>query len=183
MRTVLVASCALLLGAGAAERVEITPANVRTFYRDFDRLTRRPMAVDATISELCVAPDPASGPRNGPAQERERYGPHQDSYVHLYVRGVERAVFARARRRFPVGTIVVKEKLAPGLPAGAGGAAELVPNGVGGMQKMPRGYDAEGGDWLYFYSSPSGELTSGRLESCRSCHLRALESDFVFYVE
>jgi len=159
---------ALLLVEAPPGRLEVTAENVDSVYKGFDRLTAEPMQVSAWISTLCMPPT-----RDHLAQERERAGPHAQALVHLYSHGVGTAVFAAHERQFPVGTIVVKEKLAPDLTA----------TGMGGMQKMEPGYDPEGGDWLYFFSSPSSGFTSGRLENCRSCHLRAKESDFVYFVD
>ena len=167
MRAALALAAALLLAEATPGRLEVTAENVGSLYKGFERLTAEPMQVSAWISTLCM---PVTGDHL--AQELERAGPHAQALVHLYSHGVGAAAFASPDRQFPAGTVVVKEKLAPDLTA----------TGVGGMQKMEPGYDPEGGDWLYFYSSPSGGFTSGRLENCRSCHLRARESDFVYFV-
>lgn len=165
----LVAAAALLLGPTPPERLEVTGENVHSFYKSFDRLNDEPIEVSAWLSAACA---PAFGHDHDRAREVERAGPHAQALVHLYARGVDKSTFASHERQFPVGTIVVKEKLTD----------DFKPDGVGGMRKMPPGYDPEGGDWLYFYSSKSGGFFSGRLENCRSCHLRAKESDFVYFV-
>jgi len=165
MRAALVLAGALLLAPTTVERLQVTRDNVGSIYKSFDRLTAEPVEVSAALFALC-------GPMFGAEREVERAGPHARALVHLYSHGVDAAVFASPERQFPVGTIVVKEKLAPDLTA----------TGVGGMQKMEPGYDPEGGDWLYFYGSRSSGFTSGRLDTCRSCHLRAKESDFVYFV-
>ena len=165
MRAALVVAAALLLAPTIVERVEVTGENVRSIYKSFDRLTAEPMEVSAQLSVLCA-------PMFGREREVERAGPHAQALVHVYSHGVAASIFDSPERQFPVGTIVVKEKLAPDLTA----------TGVGGMQKMEPGYDPEGGDWLYFYGSRSSGFTSGRLDTCRSCHLRAKESDFVYFV-
>lgn len=166
MRAAVVIAAALLVGPTPPERLEVTGENVRTLYKSFQRLTEAPMQVSRSLSTACIPADPSAF-----EQELERSGPHAQALVHLYSHGVEASILASRERQFPVGTIVVKEKL-------AGDTAD----GVGGMQKMEPGYDPEGGDWLYFYSSGSGRFTTGRLENCRSCHLRAKESDFVYFV-
>lgn len=166
----LLAAAVLLLGPAPRERVEVTGENVHSFYKSFDRLNDEPIAVSAWISAACA---PAFFGNDDRKREVERAGPHTDALVHVYAHGVDKSAFAALERQFPVGTIVVKEKLTD----------DFKPAGVGGMQKMPPGYDPEGGDWLYFYSSKSGGgFFSGRLENCRSCHLRAKESDFVYFV-
>lgn len=165
MRAVALVAGALLLAPTTAERLVVTGDNVGSIYKSFERLTAEPVEVSAALSALCA-------PEFGAAREVERAGPHAQALVHLYSHGVDASVFASPERQFPVGTIVVKKKL----------ASDLTATGVGGMQKMEPGYDAEGGDWLYFYGSRSTGFTSGRLDNCRSCHLRAKESDFVYFV-
>ncbi len=165
----VVAAAALLLGPTPPKPLEVTGENVLSFYKTFDRLNDEPIEVSAWLSAVCA---PAFGHDHDRAREVERAGPHTDALVHLYAHGVDKSTFASPERQFPVGTIVVKEKLTD----------DFKPDGVGGMRKMPPGYDPEGGDWLYFYSSKSGGFFSGRLENCRSCHLRAKESDFVYFV-
>ena len=167
MRVAVVVAATLFLGSTTPRRVEVTAENVHSLYKSFDRLTAEPMSVSPTLSEQCVRFGPK--PRTPKA---EPSNPHANALVHVYSHGVDPSVFASPERRFPVGTIVVKEKL----------ASDLTAEGVGGMQKMEPGYDPEGGDWLYFYGSRSTGFTSGRLENCRSCHLGARASDFVYFV-
>jgi hypothetical protein len=169
MRAALVVAAALLLAPTTAERLRVDGDNVRSIYKSFDRLTAEPVEVSAWLSAAC-APDVGGSRRE---HEVERAGPHAEALAQLYSHGVDASIFASPERQFPVGTIVVKEKL----------ASDLTATGVGGMQKMEPGYDPEGADWLYFYSSPSSGFTSGRLDTCRSCHLRARESDFVYFVK
>lgn len=163
----VVVAAALLLGPTAPKRLEVTGENVHSVYKSFDRLTAEPLEVSWRLSMVCA---PAFD--DGLAREVARAGPHAQALVHLYSHGVDESIFAARERQFPVGTIVVKEKL----------TSDLTADGVGGMQKMRPGYDPEGGDWLYFYGSRSGRFFSGRLENCRSCHLRAKESDFVYFL-
>ena len=167
MRVAVVVVAALLLGSTNPRRVEVTAENVHSLYKSFDRLTAEPMSVSPELSAQCM-----SILQKRRAPEAEPSNPHANALVHVYSHAVDPSVFASPERRFPVGTIVVKEKL----------ASDLTAEGVGGMQKMEPGYDPEGGDWLYFYGSRSAGFTSGRLENCRSCHLGARASDFVYFV-
>lgn len=166
MRVSPLFSALLLIGATTPACVEITAENAQSFYRDFPRLTNQPKEVSAWLSAQCASPEEAQQ-----AQEAERSGPHAHSFVHLYFHGVEKAEFAKSERVFPVGAIVVKEKL----------GADGTPAAVGGMEKMEPGYDPKSGDWRYFFSSPASGFSSGRLENCRSCHSRAREADFVYF--
>jgi hypothetical protein len=168
MRAAVVMAAALLLGS-TSERPQVNAENVHSLYKSFDRPTPIPMHVSPWLAAACASVARSS---DDLAREVERAGPHARALVHLYAHGADESIFAVPERQFPVGTIVVKEKLGVDSTATA----------VGGMQKMEPGYDPEGGDWLYFYGSRKGGFTSGRLESCRSCHRRAKETDFVYFV-
>jgi hypothetical protein len=77
--------------------------------------------------------------------------------------------FLQSRTPYPVGSVVVKEKLGP---------ADV--EGVGGMLKRPRGYDPAGGDWEYFYFERASEVESGKVGTCVECHRQAASRDYVF---
>ena len=166
-RSVFVALPVLCLLGAASGPVTVTAENVQTFYRSYARLTERPLEVSPLLSALCTSFSPEHYKR-----EEERAGPHARAFAHVYVGGVAASELGKEEREFPVGTVVVKEKL----------GADLSVVGIGGMQKMSPGYDAEGGDWKYFYSSRTSAFSSGRLETCRSCHARAKSSDFVYFI-
>ena len=149
---------------GAAE--EASAHELLNHYKAFPRLTREPRAVSRRLAQLCRVLWPEEI-----AQDREQYGPHSLAWVHVYANEAAAAELARSRRPFPVGAVIVKEKL---------GEQQAVA-GIGAMQKMPPGYDPEGGDWQYVYVDESGKLAQGRLENCRTCHMRAKERDHVYF--
>ncbi len=135
-------------------------------YKAFPRLTREPRMVSQTLARLCRVLQPGDL-----AQDREQYGPHSLARVHVYANEPAVAELAKPTRRFPVGAIIVKEKLGEGQAV----------TGIGAMQKMPPGYDLEGGDWKYFYVDANTPLAQGKLEKCRTCHMRARERDHVYF--
>ena len=99
-------------------------------------------------------------------------GPHYKASVHIYANPVALSAVAYRVTQFPVGSIVVKEKLGDGDKLA----------GIGGMIKRAAGYDPSNGDWEYFYyESPEG-LTSGRITSCVECHRAAKGTDYVYSV-
>ncbi len=177
---ILVLACAALVmqpGLAAAPPAESSAAEAASAqaivknYKAFPRLTREPRAVSRTLSGLCrvLAPEEIEG-------DREQYGSHSLAWVHVYANEPAVAELAKSRRQFPVGAIIVKEKL---------GDQQAV-TGIGAMQKMPPGYDPEGGDWRYIYTEASAtpgqdKVEQGRLEKCRTCHMRAKERDHVYF--
>ncbi|QOV90486.1 cytochrome P460 family protein [Humisphaera borealis] len=83
---------------------------------------------------------------------------------------------------YPVGSVVVKEKLAADGPAGKGPADPGWEHaGLGGMIKRPAGYDPAGGDWEYFYvAKGSDKVESGRIATCVRCHAGGATRDHIF---
>lgn len=137
-------------------------------YKSFPRLTREPRMVSRKLAMLCIAPPPEAYEK-----DREQYGPHSMARVHVYANPPAAPEMTKTARRFPVGAIIVKEKLAM-----TDNATVL---GIGAMQKMPPGYDPAGGDWKYLYSERPGQLAEGRLDNCRACHMRAQARDHVYF--
>ena len=145
----------------------VTEQNAPTFYRDFTRLTERPQLVAPLTATLCINPSGAIV-----EQEKVMTGPHYRAVVHLYANPVAMPAVTNRTTAFPVGSVIVKEKL-----AGDGKVS-----GVGGMVKRAVGYDASNGDWEYFYYGKPGDFSSGRIGSCIDCHRAAKTNDYVYSV-
>ena len=66
--------------------------------------------------------------------------------------------------KFPVGSLIVKEKLAE--------PESMKPELLTVMHKRKKGYDTLGGDWEYLVYDGSGVSIQahGRLKECHSCH-------------
>ncbi len=168
-RAIRAATLALALAAMPTLAADEAPAiDLWKVYKSFPRLTREPRMVSRQLAMLCITPPPAAYEK-----DREQYGPHSMAVVHVYANRAALPEMAEAVRRFPVGAIIVKEKLE------MGNAEKVI--GIGAMQKMPPGYDPAGGDWKYFYSEGPGKLAQGRLDNCRSCHMRAKSRDHVYF--
>jgi hypothetical protein len=106
--------------------------------------------------------------------------PHFEKYAHVYVS--QEGNYAMHTHsittgtnvvRFPVGTIVLKEKFSDATAK----HTELFT----GMVKREAGYNPECGDWEFFtLSANANKVTSrGRLQSCMDCHVDYKYSDFV----
>jgi hypothetical protein len=161
--------CAVAAGAAgiASAELAVTEANAATFYRNFVRLTERPHPVAPLTAALCTIPSQAVVER-----EMQVSGPHYQTSVHLYASRSALPTIKSRARPFPAGAVIVKEKL----------ASDGKVSGVGGMIKRRPGYDAANGDWEYFYFGGPGEFSSGRIESCVTCHRAAKSTDHVYSV-
>jgi hypothetical protein len=129
------------------------------------RLTTRPHRVNPPASYLCRDATPEEE-----RHQKELSGIHFQTRVHFYAN--ESAVLAikSDSTNYPAGSILIKEKLGP---------KEEVTS-IAGMIKRTPGYNANHGDWEYFYFEKSGKLSAGKIESCIRCHQAAKSSDRVF---
>ena len=128
-------------------------------YRSLQLMTPKPVQVNAAFARLC----------RGLTQEeiddvKKEYGPHFMATVKIYMSESAATAFGKPNPRYPVGSIVVKEK----------------DRGVGGMIKRPPGYDPEHGDWEYFYFDQPAKIERGKISSCVACHAGAQDRDHVF---
>jgi hypothetical protein len=156
-----------LVAAEQSADVMVTKDTAFTFYRSYHRLTKQPHLVAPLTGILCSVPPPERVER-----EKLETGPHYKTYIHLYANAIGDDAIRQKLETFPVGSIIVKEKL----------AADGSVDGVGGMIKRGVGFDAKGGDWEYFYSDKAAGFSSGRLQSCAGCHANAAATDHVFSV-
>jgi hypothetical protein len=148
-------------------KTEPTGSELVKGYREWTRVNPRPHSVSANIAAQCAAPTTTQ-------TSMEQGSPHKDKYITVYVNEIGRQAMMEQREpHFPVGSIIVKEKLARVDSA----APELLTV----MIKREAGYDAEKGDWEYMALDGSGETVRarGRLENCQACHLMVKDSDYV----
>jgi hypothetical protein len=107
--------------------------------------------------------------------ERKR-NPHAATYITVYVNNAGRkAMFAKELKRFPEGSIIVKEK----IENSSEGRTPLL---YTIMTKRESGYNPAVGDWEFSVVSGNGTQleASGKLENCQACHITKSDSDFVF---
>ena len=142
-------------------------------YGSLRSMTSEPVLVDADLARLCTVATQAALDA-----ARERSGPHALSAVRIYMSDAAAKEFVEINPRYPVGSVIVKEKVRWGAADDAGGNPPR--NGVGGMIKRAPGYDPAHGDWEYFYFEEAAKIERGRIESCIRCHRRAADTDHVF---
>jgi hypothetical protein len=117
-------------------------------------------------------------PRTSAEPPRKSKDPHEGvSFGVVYANDLAlKALASEGRAKFPVGSIIVREKLATADAA----QAEL----VAVMIKRAPGFNLTGGDWEFL--TIDGALTKVRERqkkgSCLECHSAQAERDFVFPV-
>jgi Cytochrome P460 len=101
--------------------------------------------------------------------------PHTNKFFTVYVNDVGReAMVTQKNPTFPVGTVIVKEK----LPSKESQTPELLTV----MIKQKEGFNEASGDWEYAVMDGTGTRLEGRgdLQNCQSCHVAKQGSDYVF---
>ncbi|MEZ6092725.1 MAG: cytochrome P460 family protein [Pirellulaceae bacterium] len=128
-----------------------------------ERVTRHRVFMDLATAKTCKMP-------LAPSVDS---GPHQFKAVHVYVNRDAFAPMWDPFESFPVGSLIVKEKVDGFEPDNT----ELFT----GMIKRESGYAPEVGDWEFFtVDGNASEVTArGKLESCIACHTEYADSDFV----
>ena len=162
--------------------VQETP-DLEELARSYDSLTlitKEPALVDLQLAMLCRGVS-----QQDVDEARKRNGPHAHTSVKIYMNEIAAEAFRDGAATYPVGSVIVKEKL--GLEydlVGAGGERERnaakTASGVGGMIKRSAGYDPEHGDWEYFYFEDPAKIEHGKIASCVECHRGAAATDYVF---
>ena len=77
---------------------------------------------------------------------RVEFGPHANTGILIYMNKLAADAFATNASAFPVGAVVVKQKMIHGHSDKSGRRVHEADTGVGGMMKRPAGYDPKHGD-------------------------------------
>ena len=105
---------------------------------------------------------------------RQETSPHLNKYVSVFVNPAGREQMMTKRSpKYPIGTMVVKEKL--------GSPDSTKPEVLTAMIKRGPGYNPENGDWEYLVldGAASKIVERGKLTRCSGCHRPYERSDFV----
>lgn len=137
-------------------------------YKRWTRVNKQPHRVLSRIITLCASPTDAQ-------IAREKNNPHTDKFVVVYVNEIGRkAMLEQPDPRFPVGTVIVKEKHAT--------EKSKTPELLTVMIKRDKGFNPEGGDWEYLVADGTASEVSdrGKLSTCMACHEERKAKDYVF---
>jgi len=110
-----------------------------------------------------------------------RSATHGERYVNNFANTEAKAYGSGAE--MPEGAIVAKDAFTVTEDG------EVYTGPLALMEKMPEGFDPEGGDWRYTEILPDGTLlgrTGGESEErvafCKDCHSAAADDDYLFFV-
>jgi hypothetical protein len=147
------------------------------------RVTDQPLSMDIQIAGLCRLPLPTELPEANP---------HRGHYVHVYVTPASEELIRMGKGTYPVGTLIVKEKIPNtltllGRPENEHRAIEIktgkdrLPELFTVMLKREAGYNKECGDWEFMVVSGDAQqiLARGKLDSCIECHQQYKHTDYV----
>ncbi|HTE19258.1 MAG TPA: cytochrome P460 family protein [Armatimonadota bacterium] len=137
-------------------------------YRSWTRVNPRPVRFQSVAAQTACAP---AAPARRPGRDPD---PHAERFLSVYVNARGRdAMLTQSNPQFPVGSVIVKEK----LPDARSRRPELLTV----MVKRRPGYNAANGDWEYLVTDGAARVTArGKLENCASCHASERSTDFVF---
>jgi len=136
-------------------------------YRAWTRVNDSPYRISPSVSVLCTAPSTTPG------------NPHADpraaAFINVYANSRAATVMLKhAGTAFPVGSIIVKEKLIDEHSSEPGLLTVMI--------KRKPGYNPSAGDWEFAVLDGKGISVQarGRLANCAECHITKSKSDFIF---
>lgn len=136
-------------------------------YKQWTRVNPVPNVFHSQIAIQCVIPRVQQS-------QMEKANPHRDKFITVYVNNIGRhAMMQEKVPHFPVGSVIVKEKLTT--------PSSSEPELLTVMTKREPGYNLRNGDWEYMAMDGSGTKAQarGRLESCQGCHTLVKHTDYV----
>jgi hypothetical protein len=111
---------------------------------------------------------------SGPAKAKTPVN-HSSAFGVVYVNEIARAsMFSSRPVSFPVGSIIVREKLSS--------ASALKPDLLALMVKREKGFNPRLGDWEFLVANGDGTKIEMRERKgeCRNCHATQIKNDYVF---
>lgn len=119
--------------------------------------------------------EPARSIRPTPRRSSASHEDDGNSFGAVYVNEAARhALIDERTPRFPVGSVIVREKLARAL--------DVKPQLVIAMVKRERGFNPKANDWEFVMLDGNASTIRHREKtgSCQKCHAQQKQSDFVF---
>lgn len=139
-------------------------------YKNWPKVNQVPLFMRARVAQDCAALFSIKGV---PLDHSDN--PHRNKFFTVFVNDIgKNAMLGQKIPSFPVGSVIVKEK----LPAKDSTTPELLTV----MIKQAKGFNPASGDWEYMVVDASGTRIEdrGNLENCQECHVANSESDYVF---
>lgn len=131
-------------------------------------MTAEPHMVPFELSMAC-------GPPSAFQNLEERYGPHARRWIRVYANASAASAMKEPELTdYPVGSIIVKEKLQ--------NPADSSPEGVAFMIKHGKGKFTESDGWEFLYYPWTGPTAAKAdvYKGCTTCHRAGAKRDYVF---
>lgn len=127
-------------------------------------------------TRIIYAPPPDRTPASKPRKDTNTSHENSlDSFGVVYVNELARSSLINDKKpRFPIGSIIVREKLAH--------ANDVTPQMLVVMVKRERGFNSNARDWefLMIDGGLSKIVRREKNGECRNCHKQQKDSDFIF---
>jgi hypothetical protein len=138
--------------------------------KSWTQVNPTPYLITSRVAIQCAAPPTAAD-----LEREKKENPHMGMFITVYVNNIGRKAMFEANPKFPVGSIIVKEKFATD-------ADSRKPVLYTIMRKREVGYNPTVGDWEFSVVGANGKdlQASGKLENCQTCHVGRVARDFVF---
>jgi hypothetical protein len=173
--TYLLIATGVVVFALVAARTQSATDNLR-----FDAAKLKDTSVWTQVNKdpyyISTAADALCAPRPADYESERKTNPHAGTFITVYVNNTGRdAMFSKTLRRFPEGSVIVKEKIG----TYSEGRKPLL---YTLMRKRERGYNSAVGDWEFSVVAANGTQVEaiGRLGNCQGCHINRNDSDFIF---
>jgi hypothetical protein len=177
--------CLFIVGCNPPDRSDKTSfasselpdtREVARTYQSLRKMTPERVYVNPELAMLCRGATLADV-----ESARKTFGPHANTAVNIYMNDLAAGVFGTPNPIYPVGSIIVKEKMEQGYWSTTQPGTMTTPNdGVGGMIKRSPGFDPTHGNWEYFYFEDPAKVETGKMASCIQCHSSAAGEDYIF---
>lgn len=175
MRALLCLASSFILATAAMQRGNSTPVAKLRGYRTWYSVTPQPVDMSPTIAMSCI----------GPGRLDQAPNPHVSTVFKVFVNAQgKKAMLSKGKDRFPVGSMILKEKYEVPKAEGWGRrklSKDDKPVLLTAMVKREKGFDSTNGDWEFLVLSGDGKAKSnGSLEHCGACHREQKKTDYVF---
>lgn len=130
-------------------------------YKTWNLVNPKPVVMDKTVAVMC-APANMLPP-----------SPHADKYISVYVNDIgKHSMLDKKMPKFPVGTIIVKEKLEK--------EDSNTPELLTVMIKREEGFNKENGSWEFLvFNGAATKIEKSNEVTCMRCHIGYEEQDYV----
>lgn len=184
--TVAVVLCSVIISAviynvyrNTLATAKITAQNISLNqlrdYKKWQQVTVRAAPMSPDVAELCVAPRMGDRDLQILKAQASPQNPHTRKYFRVYVNDKgKKAMLSYPPSRYPVGTVIVKEKLSS--------LDSKNPELLTVMIKKQPGFNKVSGDWEYLVVNGNATKVeaNSEMEHCYGCHATQKSSDYVF---